>query len=423
MARVAQELGLDLTDRDLYRHGFPFDELAFLTEEPVWWHPLTPGVEELRDTGFYVVARHDVVQEVSRDPQRFGALDGSSLRDTAEDRRGESIVTSDPPVQSRFRRLVSLGFTPRMVARLDEMMDQWAVSIVDSLADRDRCEFVSEVAELLPLHVIADIVGIPVEDRPAVFADTAFMLQAFDPESGVPAEENRAAQHRLLLYAHALSSTRRDAPEDDVWSALVHAQLTLDDGATTALSEIELDLWFLILSIAGSETTRNAIAIGLKTLIEHPDQLARLRAEPELMSTAVDEILRWSSPVLYHRRTVADDTEVGGVGMEGGLPVAMFWPAANRDAATFADPFRFDITRTPNHHVAFGGGGPHYCLGANLAKREVTVILREILARLDSLAIDQEPPDEGGIRWSVPGLAVPVGIGLNRLPLRYELRT
>lgn len=415
------ELGLDLTDRELYRHGFPHDVLSFLRDEPVWWHPLTPGVEQLRPTGFYVVARHDVVREVSRDPQRFTAYHGSSLGDVVPERRGGSIVNSDPPVQSRFRRLVSLGFTPRMVARLDEMMEGWARRIVDSLAGSDRCEFVSEVAELLPLHVIADIVGIPVEERPQVFNDVKSMLRSWDPESGVAPEENRDAQMRLLVYAHTLSTARRDAPEDDVWSALVQAQLILDDGTTTGLNEIELDLWFLILAIAGSETTRNAIAIGLKTLLEHPEQLDRLRAQPEMMDTAVDEIIRWSSPVLYHRRTVAADTELHGLPLQGDLPITMFWPAANRDERVFADPFRFDLARTPNDHVAFGGGGPHYCLGANLAKREVKVMLAELLSRIDEISFD-DSPGAGGVAWSVPGMAVPVGIGLDRLPIRYSLR-
>ena len=206
-----------------------------------------------------------------------------------------------------------------------------------------------------------------------------------------------------------------------MWSKLVAAQLTLDDGTTTELNEIELDLWFLILSIAGSETTRNAIAIGLKSLIEHPDQFERLRRHPELMSTAVDEIIRWSSPVLYHRRTVEAETEVDGVTMEAGLPVAMFWPLANRDERVFSDPDRFDIARTPNDHVAFGGGGPHYCLGANLAKREVKVMLTELLSRLVHVELD-DGAEGGGERWSVPGLAVPVAIGLDRLPIRYSLK-
>ena len=413
---TAREVGLDLSDQELYRHGFPHDRLAFLRDEPVWWHPPTPGVSELRPTGFYVVARHDVVREVSRDPQRFTAFHGSSLRDVPAERQGKSVTNSDPPVQSRFRRLVSLGFTPRMVARLDEMMQGWARRLVDSLAGGERCDVVADLAELLPLHVIADIVGIPVEERAAVFADTKTMLRAFDPASGVPREASDEAQHRLLVYAHTLGALRRDAPADDVWSKLVHAQLTLDDGTTTELNEIELDLWFLILSIAGSETTRNAIAAGLATLIEHPDQLERLRAEPALMASAVDEILRWSSPVVYHRRTVAADTELCGVGLDASLPVAVFWPLANRDERQFPDPMTFDIARRPNDHVAFGGGGPHYCLGANLAKREIAVMFTELLARLDDLALD------GPVTWSVPGLVVPVGLGVESMPLRYVVR-
>jgi cytochrome P450 len=300
-------------------------------------------------------------------------------------------------------------------------MEGWARRIVDSLAGADRFEFVGDVAELLPLHVIADIVGIPVDERPQVFDDVKAMLRSWDPESGLAPAETHDAQMRLLMYAHALSTTRRDAPEDDVWSKLVHAQLTLDDGTSTGLNEIELDLWFLILAIAGSETTRNAIAVGLKALLEHPEQLERLRAQPELMDTATDEIIRWASPVLYHRRTIAADTELHGVALQGDLPITMFWPAANRDERVFADPFRFDITRTPNDHVAFGGGGPHYCLGANLARREVKVMLTELLSRVDGISFDDSPA-AGAVTWSVPGMAVPVGIGLDRLPIRYSLR-
>ena len=284
---------------------------------------------------------------------------------------------------------------------------------LDAVAADGACDFVAAIAYVLPMQVIADMVGIPDEDRPWVFDQVATMLKALDSESDVPAGEWDGSTDRLTAYSRVLAGERSNEPLDDVWSTLVHATRPGADGSTESLTQVELDVWFLTLAMAGSETTRNAAALGMIALLEHPDQLEALRADRSLMPDAVDEILRWASPVLYHRRTVIADTEIGGRVLHAGDPVTMWWPSANRDPAMFPDPFRFDIRRRPNDQVAFGGGGPHYCLGANLAKRELRCLFDSVLDRFDDIEL------AGPVTWAVPGLAVSIGLGVDHLPIRF----
>jgi cytochrome P450 len=252
------------------------------------------------------------------------------------------------------------------------------------------------------MHVIADIVGIPEDDRPEVFRLTDLILRATDPCQDIPKREQRSAEAALFSYAHALSAEKRKNPTDDVWSIL----------ATGELEEFELDLFFMVLTFGGSETTRNALAQGLMVLLDHPDQLAELRQDPSIVPSAVEEILRWSSPVICFGRTVTRDVELGGQQLRAGDRIGLFYPSANRDQKVFADPFRFDIRRSPNPHVAFGGGGVHFCLGASLARNELRVMVGALLRRFNVIEIVGEPV------WMSAGPAAAVGVAVQSLPVR-----
>jgi cytochrome P450 len=281
------------------------------------------------------------------------------------------------------------------------------------VAERDGdCEFVSEVAYQLPMHVIADIIGIPEADRQWVFRCTDRMMKASDPGSGRSIDDRSVAEGELFEYARHLGRVKRQRPDDDIWSTLIDAVIADEGGHPTSLSELELDMFFLILALAGSETTRNAISQGLVALLDHPDQLSDLRADRSLLPRAAEEMIRWASPVLYFGRTATRDTELGEARIHRGDRVVLWYPSGNRDESAFARPFDFDIRRHPNPHVSFGGGGPHYCLGANLARREVQVMTAGLLDRFG--AIEQAGP----LQWSGAGALSNVGASLDRLPVR-----
>ena len=403
---------VDLTDHELYRHGFPHELFSELREvAPVWRHPDTPGTERTAGS-FWVISRHADVQAVSRDPHRFRSFEGPSIPDIPRERQGVMVVTMDPPDHTRLRRLVSAGFTPRMTALLDAQARTWAAAIVDAALRRGDCDFVQEVAYPLPMHMIADIVGIPHGDRAWLFDQVNRLLQSTDPRTRLGTDERAAIEADLFGYAHELGAEKRRRPADDVWTLLTTAEVEQPDGSRTRLDEFELDLFFMVLTIAGSETTRSAIASGLIALLEHPDQMAQMRTDPDVMPTAVDEILRWASPVAYFRRTATEDVVLHDMEIAAGDRVSVWYPSANRDAAAFDDPFTFDITRSPNPHVAFGGGGMHYCLGANLAKREIRVMFEELLARVDRIEITGEPD------YTVQGIGNPITFTLKSLPVR-----
>jgi cytochrome P450 len=263
--------------------------------------------------------------------------------------------------------------------------------------------------------VIADIVGIPEHDRPWIFERTDLMLRALDPRNDLTLDDQRAAQVDLFGYAQQLTERKRAEPADDVWTLIAQAELTDDDGTTHRLEGLELEMFFVILAVAGSETTRNALSQGLLALLDHPDQLAELRARPELLPTAGDEIIRWSSPVLFFGRTATRDVELGGRAIAAGDRVVLWYPSANRDERAFEEPFRFDVHRDPNPHVSFGGGGPHYCLGANLAKKEVQVLTGALLDRFD---VELTGPAE----WAGGGPVHNVGVSVDHLPVRLTPR-
>jgi cytochrome P450 len=406
---------IDLTDYGLYRRGFPHDVFTQLRRHaPVWKHPDT---EVLRAAGvppFWVLSRHADLREVNRDTATFTAFDGAQIRDTSEDRKGKMLISMDGKPHSRLRRLVSHGFTPRMLDTLESHLQWRTHQILDSIDTHVEIDFVRDVAELLPLHVIADIIGIPEAERAEVFSSTNTILRAFDPEGGIGLERRLETERRLFAYAREFNDAKRRSPGDDIWSVLVRAEVVDDDGTPTRLGNHELDLFFFLLAAAGSETTRNAISHGMLALTENPAELARLRSDPGLIDTAVNEILRWSSPVTYFRRTATRDVELRGQQIRAGDRVTFWHPSANRDEEVFDQPFTFNISRTPNDQVAFGGGGPHHCLGATLARREIRVMLEALLERFDGWTVTGEPT------WAVPGPLVTVVCSLDRLPMQLR---
>jgi cytochrome P450 len=405
---------IDLTDYALYGQGFPHDVFSVLRRQaPVWRHPDTAVLRDAGARPFWVISRHAELRQVNRDGHGFTAFDGAQIRDSDASRKGRMLITMDGVAHNRLRRLVSRGFTPRMLSSLEAHLRWRTERILDEVERRSgTVDLVADVAELLPLHVIADLIGIPEGERPFVFSSTNTILRAFDPEGGVGLEHRLATEAALFEYATRFNEEKRRRPVDDIWSALVRAEVLDDDGTLTRLSNDELDLFFFLLAAAGSETTRNAISLGVLALIEHPGELARLRSDPSIMETAVEEILRWTSPVSYFRRTATRDVTVAGQRIGRGDVVTFWHPSANRDEDVFDDPFFFDLARTPNDHVAFGGGGAHYCLGANLAKREIKVMLEALVARFSIWGLAGEPS------WSVPGALVTVCCSLDHLPIR-----
>jgi cytochrome P450 len=413
-SHVSDFAELDLTDAALYRNGFPHEIFTTLRRvAPVWWQAVPEALTECADEGFWVLSKYDDVQAANRDSELFSAVDGPSLAHRPE-MRGTMLVSMDGRDHTRQRKLISAGFTPRMVGRLEEQMRRWAASIVDAALARRTCDFVQDVAYQLPMHMIADIVGIPVEDRQWLFTLTTKFLTAGDPDAGVPREQQMAIQAEMFQYARNLGQRKRADPRDDVWTILSTVDIESDDGTRTALSEIELDLFFLVLTVAGSETTRNAISLGLLALLDHPDQLETLRSDPNAMGSAVEEIIRWSSPVSYFARRATRDTEIRGVPIAAGQRVTLWYPSANLDDDAFDDPFRFDIHRAPNEHVAFGGGGAHYCLGANLARREITILFEELLARTRQIEVLGPPV------YSALSIYNPILVALKEIPVRLS---
>jgi cytochrome P450 len=369
--------GVALDDPASFASGHPHDQYRRLRQEgPVVWHP------ERNGAGFWAVTGYPEVQAVSRDPATYSSwLGGIMLPDSDPNLLDGSrlmMLFQDPPSHTRYRRLVSRNFTPRAAEAWRGRIDALAARIVDSVAGRGQCEFVGEVAGEMPSLVIAELMGIPTDDGRRLYHLTEIMHSA-DP--ALTDEDRMAAIVEMHSYAAATAETKRRRPGDDLATALVRAEV---DGE--ALSGDEFNWFFLLLVNAGGDTTRNLVSGAVEALIDHQDQLARLRADPHrLMPSAVEEFLRYVSPVVHMRRTARTPARLGGRDISAGDKVVVFYAAANRDPAVFADPDRLDLGRSPNHHLAFGGGGPHMCLGAHFARLEIASLLREVVTRLDGL--------------------------------------
>jgi cytochrome P450 len=392
--------GLRLEDVSLENDDFaervPHETFALLRREaPVWWYDWPLGL------GYWCVTKHADVVAVSRDTKTFTSGQGANLEDLDEEQRvaRQSMLETDPPRHTRLRGLVGPPFTPRAIKAYELVLRELTAAVLDRALPLREFDFIEEVAKQLPIRVLARLLGAPDEDTDRLIDWGDRMIGNTDPElADVLHDSPESEQYRMLPfrspaalelfeYAHRLAAERRRAPAEDLVSKLVHAEI---DGES--LSERELDTMFLLLVVAGNETTRQAIAHGMLALAEHRDQWRRLNEDPELLWTAgADEILRWSSPVLHFRRTATRDVELGGQTIRAGDKVVVWYVSANFDEEVFADPLRFDVGRKPNPHVTFGGGGPHYCLGAYLARLEVQVMFDALLPRLVDIELTGRP--------------------------------
>ncbi|QDQ98423.1 cytochrome P450 [Tomitella fengzijianii] len=364
--------GTDITEASLYSDGIPHALFARLrAESPVWWNPQPRGVGGFGDEGFWVVSTNELVRQVSRDGATFSSWENTATTRYADDcprehiEAGRSIMLNmDAPEHTGLRAIVSRGFTPRAIATLRAGLAARARGIVESALASGAGNFVEQVATELPLQAIADIIGVPQDERRRIFDWSTTMTGRDDPDiPGDPAE----AIGQVFAYAMGLAAERRAHPADDIVTTLVRAQ---DESG--ALTDAEFGSFLVLLMVAGSETTRDAVAQGLLAFQDHPDQWDLYRRERP--ATAVDEIVRWASPVMSFQRTATRDADLGGKRIRRGDRVVMLYASANYDEAAFTDPRTFDITRSPNPHVGFGGTGPHFCLGHNLARMEVELI-------------------------------------------------
>jgi len=386
-----------LADQAFWARPLAEREGAFATlrrERPISWHEEPEIVILPKGPGFWSVTKHADILEVSRQPDLFCSGQGSNIGDMppAFNEFFGSMINMDDPRHARLRRIVSRGFTPRIINRVETDVARAAQRIVDGVIEKGECDFVTEIAAALPLKIICDMAAIPESQYQFVFDRTNIILGAGDPEYGgtnpaeiIPKLLNAGAE--LAQLAQELAKHRRGKPGDDLVSALVNAEL---EGET--LNDQELASFFVLLVVAGNETTRNAISHGMKALCDFPEQRRIWAADFDgVAPTAVEEIVRWATPVIHFRRTATRDTELRGQKIAAGQKVVLWYASGNRDEDVFERPFEFDVCRAPNEHVGFGGPGPHYCLGAHLARREITVMFREIFRRLPDLEVDGEP--------------------------------
>jgi cholest-4-en-3-one 26-monooxygenase len=397
---------IDLTDPDLYASGDPHAVFRFLRRHaPVFFQRQRSG------PGFWAVTRYEDVRRVSRDPRTFISSGGTSTMDLERPEtasldyrvmRGTLVIT-DPPRHTRLRALVNKAFTPQAVAALEPYVRRAVVGILEDAAARGRFDLVSDVAARLPFDVISEMLGVPAERRSGLFQRVKPMLATEVDMAGGPMLDPMDAAEGLLDFLGALIDERTARPRGDLISAVVRAEVDgerLDRAEALALA--------VLLFIAGSETTMNAISGGVLALLERPAERARLARDPRLLPTAVEEVLRWTSPTLVSMvRTATRDVEVGGARIRAGDKVTLWYVSANRDEGVFPQADRFDVGRAPNDHLAFGYGA-HFCLGAQLARLEIRVMLEEILRRLPGLTLDGEPRR----------LRSNIFNGLERLPVR-----
>lgn len=391
---------IDLSDAGHYRSGFPHQLFArFRRESPIFYHPACQPGTELEIMPFWVVTRHADIRAMSRDAETYSSVSGPMLYN--RHLRGTSIPEHDGEAHRTKRGVVAAWFTPRRVERLAVSARKWAGRIVDKALEKGEVDFVGEMAHELPMHVIADVLGVPIEDREWLFAKTQQSVGG-NPDTVMP------SAYEVYAYGADLCRRKAKAPEDDILSQLGQLQASGDG----VLSPDELTTLFTTIATAGSETTQTTIAIGMTALFDHPAELAALRADPTLSGMAADEIIRWASPVPYFQRRVMRDASYGEHRFREGEHVTLWYPSGNFDEQVFDQPFRFDIRRKDNPHVTFGGGGPHLCLGLHLARREVQIFFEELLARTRGI----EPAGEA--HYAVFGFANPMIGTLHELPVR-----
>ena len=366
--------------------GAPHDQFDRLrAEAPVHWHP------EPNDTGFWAITKHADVRALSHDTVTYSSELGGTFIPTSDEEALASlrltILNMDPPKHHRYRKLVSKGFTPRMIRMLVEEIERRAAVVIDNVCEKGEVEFVEEIAAQVPVQMICEMIGLEPEVWPRMFEISNQLIGSIDdPDYQELPGGGEAAAMEIYMLCDQVAEDRRRNPRDDIMTALVQAEL---DGER--LDNAELNLFFITLIVAGNETTRNLINHAMLALIEHPDQAQRLRDDPSLWDTAVDEMLRCGTSIHNFRRTATRDTELRGVPIAEGDKVVLYYASANRDEEVFVDPHAFDVGRTPNDHVTFGGGGVHYCLGASLAKAEIKATMRQLVERLPDLELAGTP--------------------------------
>jgi cholest-4-en-3-one 26-monooxygenase len=390
---------IDLLSRDVFAERVPHEWFEYLRDHaPIHRHPEPGG------PGFWVFTRHEDIAVLNRDWERLSSDQARGgvvgLEELTPERKaalakftnagaGKMMLTIDPPDHTRYRKLVNRGFTPRVIRSLEDHLRDSSVKIIERALAKDdgRIDFVVDVAAELPLEAIAEFLGVPYEDRHKIFEWSNRMIGSEDPEYAISEDATNQARFDMYVYANALGADRRQNPRDDIVSKLIHGEV---DGER--LSEMDFDLFFLLLAVAGNETTRNALSHGMAALLDNPDAYRALVDEPSIIgTTAVDEVLRYASPVMYFRRNLTEDLDYKGHHIAAGDKVSLWFISANRDERVFDDPHAFDVARDPNPHVAFGGGGPHHCLGVHLARMEMKVLFEELVARVPQVDKLGEP--------------------------------
>ena len=364
-----------LYNPDTFVAAVPHDIFATLRREAPVFRQAAPN-----GTSFWALTKYHDIVAASTDNATFSSARGTNI----EEMQGGTelmIVNMDPPRHTKLRNLVSKGFTPRMVRAMELHVRDIATQIIDNVAKRGECDFVTDVAAELPLQVIAELIGVPLEDRHLVFQWSNQMIGLEDPEYGNSMEVATQAAAEMFAYAEKLANERRRSPHDDLVTVLIDAEVEGEQ-----LTPLEFNVFFMLLAVAGNETTRNLISGGMLALSEHPDQHARLLEDPALVPTAVEEMLRWVTPVMYFRRTTTRDVEISGHQIAAGEKVTLWYISGNRDEEVFG-PERFDVGRDPNPHLGFGGGGAHFCLGASLARLEIRIMFEELLRRLPDIQL------------------------------------
>ena len=375
---------IDLTNSLNYVPSVPHHWFAELRRQaPVWWH------EESDGPGFWAVTKYDDCVAVNRDYEHFSSANKATfIWDIPEDQLVAlqlMMLNMDPPMHTRYRRLVNKGFTPRMVAQLEEKIHQTADDIIDTVIEKGECDFVTDISAELPLIVIADLLGVPQDDRHNMFDWSNRMIGQEDQEYNITPEVAQQASLELYAYAADLFAKKRANPHDDLMSILTQVDMEGEQ-----LSSLELELFFLLLTVAGNETTRNLMSGAMCAFFDNPEQWQKLRDDRSLLPGAVEEMLRYVTPVMNFRRQSTKAFEIRGQRIEEDEKVVFFHASANRDEDIFDRPDAFDITRNPNPHMAFGGGGPHFCLGANLARVEIRVMFEHLLDRIPDIRVDGE---------------------------------
>lgn len=385
---------IDLVDPDTFADGIPhnfFDHLR--REDPVHWHP-HPDHD-----GFWVISRAADVESISRDATRFSNYEKGVFLEADTvlplDFIRQSLLLMDPPQHTRLRKAISRRFTPRTVTNLEPRVRAITNEVIDQVIEQGSCDFSTDIAVQLPLAMICELMGVPEADRMQVFTWANKISSFDDPSVRDGIEDGLIAFEESYIYVIELAEEKLENPQDDLISLLALP----DTGGDEPLSEIEIANFFQLLSVAGNETTRHTTCHGLQALMDNPDQREMLRSDLSLIPNAVEEILRWGSVVNYFRRTAMEDVELHGTTIRAGDPVAIYYVSANRDADVFPDPHRFDINRNfAGKQFAFGGGGPHFCLGATLARMQLRVMFETLVERLPD-AVNAGPATRLRSNW------------------------